>query len=87
MADPNFTQYLRGAGQGFNPFGAGNKVYGGGRSAPNIGPVGNREGYEERDRMARAKRNAMLQRLKAGQQGKFMSQPWLRGNSNGTRTR
>lgn len=75
--DPNFMKYLQGAGQGFNPFGAGNKVYGGGRSAPNIGPVTNREGYEDRDREARLRRNALLRRMKAGQRGRYMSSDWL----------
>jgi hypothetical protein len=62
----------------FNSYAAGNKVYGGGRSAPNIGPV-DKLGYRERDLKAKAKRNAMLRRLKAGNSGKFMSAPWLGG--------
>lgn len=75
--DQNFRKYVQGRGQSFNPFSAGNKVYGMGRNAPNVGPVANREGYDERDRMARAKRNAMLRRLKAGQRGRYMSSEWL----------
>lgn len=85
MADPNFTRYLSGgSSQAFNPFGAGNKVYGSGRSAPNVGPVANREGYEERDRVAKLRRNALLKRLQAGQRGRYMSSDYL---SPASRTR
>lgn len=81
MADENFMNYLSGAGQSFNPYGAGNKVYGGGRSAPNVGPVGGQGmlGYKERDMRGRLRRDALLKRMKAGQQGRYMSAPWLRG--------
>lgn len=78
MADPNFMRYLdSGARQGFNPFGVGNKVYGSGRSAPNIGPTSSPEGYIERDKKGSARRNAMLRRLKAMQRGRFMSSDYL----------
>lgn len=81
MADQNFLSYLQGAGQQFNPYGAGNKVYGGGRSAPNVGPVtGNgQSGYAERDARGKMRRNALLRRMKAGQSGRYMNQDWLRG--------
>jgi hypothetical protein len=46
----------------FNPYSAGKKYYGGGRSAPNIGPV-DPMGYAERDRQAQVRRNAVLKRL------------------------
>jgi len=49
-----------------------NKVYGGGRSFPNLGPS-DPLGYRERDLKARARRAAMLRRLKAQQRGAFMS--------------
>lgn len=83
MADPSFMQYLQGSQQGFNPYGAGNKVYGSGRSMPNLGPVTDREGYAERDRAAKArkqqmKRNSMLRYMQASQRKQYMSQPWLR---------
>lgn len=62
----------------FNPYGAGTKVYGFGRSNPTMGPV-DRTGYVERDAEVRARRNAMLRKLKAGNAGKFMSGAWLGG--------
>ena len=40
-----FLEYLQGAGQNFQPYAAGNKRYGAsGRSAPNIGPVADKQG-------------------------------------------
>jgi len=77
MVDPSFSRYLEGSSQSFNPYGAGAKVYGSGRSAPNIGPTSKPESYDMRDRLGVAKRNAMLRRLKAGQRGKFMSSEYL----------
>jgi hypothetical protein len=76
--DQNFLRYLQGTVQTFNPYGAGEKVYEGGRSSPNLGPTANREGYNERDRMARAKRAAMLRMMKAKQTGKYMNPDALR---------
>lgn len=73
MGDQNFLRYLQGAYQGFNPYGAGQKTYGGGRSFPNIGPTSNPQGYNIRDREGAQKRNAMLRRLKSRQRGKYMS--------------
>jgi len=77
MADQNFLKYLQGAGQTFNPYGVGDKVYGGGRSAPNIGPTRSPEGYRERDLKGKARRNAMLKRLQAMQGGRYMSSDYL----------
>jgi hypothetical protein len=48
----------------FNKYAAGNKIYGGGRSAPNIGPV-DPMGYKERDAKRRLQRNIALRKLKA----------------------
>lgn len=74
----DFLRYLQGASAGFQPYAAGNKRYGAsGRSAPNIGPVGDKSGYRERDLKKKAMRNAMLKRMKAGQAGRFMSPDWL----------
>lgn len=42
----------------FNPYAAGAKHYGGGRSAPNVGKTANKLGYALRD----AKRNAITKR-------------------------
>lgn len=61
----------------FNPYAAGSKVYGSGRSFPTMGPV-DKMGYRERDAKVRARRNALLRRLQAGQAGKFMSADYLR---------
>lgn len=53
----------------YSRYGVGNKVYGGGRSAPNIGPV-DRTGYVEREANNDAKlRRAALQR-RLGTMGK-----------------
>lgn len=61
----------------FNKYGVGKKRYGGGRSAPSVGP-NDKFGYRARDNRNKARRNALLRRLKAGQQGKFASADWLR---------
>lgn len=81
--DNNFLLYLNGRTQTFNPYAAGEKVYEGGRSSPNLGPTANREGYEERDRKAKARRNALLRKMQAGQQGRPMSAPWLKRRTYG----
>lgn len=83
MADPNFQEYLRGSIQTFNPFAAGRKVYGNGSYAPNLGPTSSPDGYRTRDAIARARRTAMLRRLKATQQGNYMSEDYLRRTPNG----
>jgi hypothetical protein len=54
------------------PYAAGNKIYGAGRTAPNLGPV-DPTGYRERDLKYKARRAAMLRRLKAMKEGAFMS--------------
>lgn len=61
----------------YNPYAAGAKIYGAGRSNPTSGPV-DKMGYRERDRATIARRNAILRRLKAMQGGKFMSADFLR---------
>ena len=55
----------------FNPYGAGKKTYGGGRSAPNIGPV-DPLGYKERD-ARKLRQNAALQKLMAMKNKDFFS--------------
>lgn len=62
---------------GHNPYAVGNKIYGSGRSFPTVGPV-DKLGYSERDAKHRARRQALLNRLKANQQGKFASADSLR---------
>lgn len=69
--------YLTGSASGFNPYGAGVKRYGNGRTNPTSGPV-DKQGYRERDLQAKARRNAILRRLQAQQAGRFMSADWLR---------
>lgn len=62
---------------GINPYIAGGKVYGGGRSFPTMGPV-DKLGYRERDMKAKARRSAILRRLKATQSGKYASADSMR---------
>lgn len=59
-------------GRQYLPYSAGDKIYGGGRSAPNIGPV-NSLGYNERDLKYQARREAMERRLKAMKNKNFIS--------------
>lgn len=53
----------------FNPYAAGNKRYGAGRSMPNIGPVAHPQGYAERDNKAQARKNAIMRRMKGTSKG------------------
>ena len=63
----------------FSKYSAGSKTYRGVSSAPNIGPVTNTQGYAERDREyeTRRRNNALLRRIKAKQQKKYMSADYL----------
>jgi hypothetical protein len=60
-----------------NPYAVGNKIYGGGRSFPTMGPV-DPMGYAERDLRASAQRDAMLRRMKSNMAGDFNSADSLR---------
>lgn len=83
MLDGDFLAYLQGR-QSFQPYAAGKRKYGfTGRSAPNIGPVGDKTGYISRDLEASAKRNAILARLKASKDKKFMSSAYLNPQGRG----
>lgn len=62
----------------YQPYGVGHKLYGSGRTNPTAGPV-DKLGYRERDLKTKARRNALLRRLKAGQAKKFMNPDYLRG--------
>jgi len=62
---------------GINPYAVGNKIYGGGRSFPNMGPV-DKLGYRERDAKSKARRNAVLRRLKATSSAKYASPDAMR---------
>jgi hypothetical protein len=59
-------------GKQFLPYAAGDKIYGGGRDAPNIGPV-DPTGHRERDLKYQARRVAMQRRLKAIKNKNFLS--------------
>jgi len=79
MANADFEDYLVGRKQAFNRYAAGNKRYGPeGRSAPNIGPVGDKSGYTMRDNRARLLRNAALRKLKANNTKNYASADSLR---------
>jgi hypothetical protein len=62
---------------GVAPYQVGNKIYGGGRSFPTSGPV-DRLGYAERDSKSKARRNAILRRMKANSNAKYASADSLR---------
>jgi hypothetical protein len=84
--DNNFVDAVnsRYAG-GFQPYAAGAKRYGAsGRDAPNVGPTSSPEGYAERDRLSKVKRNYMLKALKNKKKGKFMTPEALRTQRPGT---
>lgn len=67
-----------GSSYGFNAYAAGTKLYGSGRSNPTMGPV-DKLGYKERDRMQRARQNAIIKRLQNMQAGNYMSSSYLGG--------
>ena len=76
--DPNFLRYLQGVRADFQPYAAGRKVYGMGRPGPNRkGTRLPKLGYARRDRKAKAKRDAMLRKLKAQQKNRYMSADYL----------
>jgi hypothetical protein len=61
----------------FSPYAAGSKTYGQAMSSPTMGPV-DKTGYRNRDRRLKAKRNAVLAKMKAGNAGAFASPDYLR---------
>lgn len=66
---------------GFNSYAAGKKIYGGGRSMPNIGQVSGmgQMGYNKRDNEAKARKNAILRRLRGQLSGNPMNANVLGG--------
>lgn len=76
MDDDNFLKYLQGAQQGFNPYSAGNKIYGSGSSAPTTGQV-DPSGYRSRDANVKARNDAIKKRLMAQVGQRFMSSQYL----------
>lgn len=68
---------------GFNPYAAGIKHYEGGRNAPNVGPVQDLQGYNQRDNQARARKNAILKRMKSQPMGNPMNLNVMRSDYGG----
>lgn len=64
-------------GGGYNRYGVGAKAYGGGRPFPTNGRV-DPTGYRERDMKEKARRDAMLKKMRAGFQKNYGSAGWLR---------
>lgn len=61
-----------------NPYRVGNRIYGGSRSFPNLGPS-DILGYRERDLKTKARRQALLRRMQASKGKRYMSSDYLRG--------
>jgi hypothetical protein len=61
----------------FNPYAAGSKIYSQVSSAPTIGPV-DKAGYAERDRAIKARKNAVLAKMKAMSIGAYANPAALR---------
>jgi hypothetical protein len=78
MKNKPYIPHTFGSPYGFNSFAAGNKQYGYGRSNPTMGPV-DKTGYKERDRIQRARQNAIIKRLQDIQAGRFMTSNFLGG--------
>lgn len=64
-------------GFGLNPYAAGKKHYNGGRSMPNIGPVGDLLGYKTRDLKRSARQNAIARLMKSQDKGNPMNFNYL----------
>ena len=81
--DPNFLAYIQGRqSPGQSQYGVGKKRYGlAGTGVPNSGPTRVQEAYDERDNLAKQRRNALLRRMQAGQRGNYMSSAWLKGEA------
>lgn len=83
MSDPlsTFRQQVSNFGltkpDAWTPYAAGEKLYGGGRSNPTMGPV-QKEGYDQRDMLNRTKRQAVLNQMKKAQSGELLSPEVLR---------
>lgn len=61
----------------FNPYAAGAKIYSQASSSPTMGAV-DKTGYADRDRRLKARRNAVLQKMKSSNKGAFSSANFLR---------
>lgn len=69
--------YIPRSVDGFNPYAVGNRIYGGGRPFPTIGPV-DPMGYKERDLLTKSRRSAILRRMQANVKGNYASADALR---------
>jgi len=73
----------------YTPYAAGRKMYGSpAGQAPNGATQSPQAaaGYNARDMKVRARRNAMLRYMKAGQSGNYASSDYLGGSARGWRT-
>lgn len=61
----------------FTPYAAGSKVYSQVMGSPNMGPV-DKTGYRDRDRRIQARKNAILNKMKAGAVGAYANADALR---------
>ena len=61
----------------FNPYSAGARIYGSGRMNPTMGPV-DKGGYAERDRVRKAKINAIRAKTKAMKNKNYASPDFMR---------
>lgn len=70
-----------GSNTGFNSYSAGKKSYGAGRSMPNIGAVSGSGmlGYAKRDNENKARKDAIMRRLKGQQTGNPMNRAITNG--------
>lgn len=64
----------------FNPYLAGKVVYGNGTTAPTTGPVSleGQEGYADRDRRLRVRRNALAAYQRQQQAGQYAGADFMR---------
>jgi hypothetical protein len=64
----------------YNPYTAGKVIYSNGTHHPTSGPVSadGQQGYDERDRRIRVRRNALLAYQKAKQAGQYAGANYLR---------
>jgi len=63
----------------FNPYAAGAKTYGAVSGSPNLGPV-DKTGYAARDLKAKARKQAVMQAMKAKAVGSYADPSILRMN-------
>lgn len=61
----------------FNPYAAGARMYGSGRTNPTMGSV-DKTGYAARDRQRKVKLNALRARMNAANKGAYSSADYLR---------